>query len=460
LVTPMQDDVAGSYGEECMAWLEAELEIELRPWQAEVCTRALEYREDGSLRWPSVVLTVPRQCGKSVLARAMMLWRLICGEQYFGEPQTVISTAQDLKVARHIWKVAADTLLRRAGDQIRVMRGAGQERIEFGNFGNEWLLVAPTATAANGLSVSMAMIDEAFAVNAEVVTSSIRPTMLARRSPQLFMLSTAGHTSSRLLQDYREQAINQMDDDPKILLLEWSAPSGSDIRDPQVWKDASPMWDGDRASFIAEESRTARSEAIFSQEYLNIWSRNLNAWVASSAWEACESEEQLPPRTDNPGTIAVEVGKDGDTYGALHAVLGSDGYLYVRGHVTGTLAAMRDWLGTFCKDRQGVTVIHHKTVALGKIPHAHMQEKKAEDDYQGYYPLKVAIEEGRLRHPGNEQLTEQVLSAGTWQAGHDGYVKLSAHASPIEIPLARGLVWAAGRELDPARTRKALIAAA
>ena len=462
LETPTPANAAGTLGDEMIAWLDAEMGVTLRPWQSQVARRALELDEHGQLRWPTVLLTVPRQCGKSVLARAIMMWRLVCGQQFFGEPQTVISTAQDLKIARHIWKVAADTLLRRAGDQLRVMRGAGQERIEIGEMGNEWLLVAPTATCANGLSVSMAMIDEAFAVPRDVVTSSIRPTMLARKSPQLFMLSTAGETSSRLLQDYREQALVQMEDPEKakILLMEWSAMPGRPIDDRDGWVEASPMWDGDRAAFIEEEMRTSRTPQVFMQQYLNQWVANSSAWVSSVAWEACTSSDDIPSRDINPGTIAVETSTDSGHVGAVLAVLGDDGRVHVDAHVEESLPDMRAWLGRFCEGRRGVTVIHHETVRLGQLRGATLVKVKRSDSYAGFQPAKEAIEDQALVHPGDPQLTEQVLSAGTWRSGQDGYTMLSQHNSPISIYLARAMIWAVGRELDPSRKRRPLIATA
>src|SRR5688500_14096669 len=67
-----------------------------QPWQREVADVALEYVWDtGLLAYREVDLTVPRQCGKSTLLRAVMVHRAL----RFGTPQMIVYSAQSGKAA-------------------------------------------------------------------------------------------------------------------------------------------------------------------------------------------------------------------------------------------------------------------------------------------------------------------------------------------------------------------------
>ena len=65
------------------------------PWQRLVADTALELTDGGRFAYREVVLTVPRQSGKSALLCALMVWRALA----FGKHQRVAYTAQTGKDA-------------------------------------------------------------------------------------------------------------------------------------------------------------------------------------------------------------------------------------------------------------------------------------------------------------------------------------------------------------------------
>jgi phage terminase large subunit-like protein len=59
-----------------VAAIAAELGLKCLPWQRQVLAAALE-RKAGQPRYRDVVVSVPRQSGKSSLALSLILWRLL-----------------------------------------------------------------------------------------------------------------------------------------------------------------------------------------------------------------------------------------------------------------------------------------------------------------------------------------------------------------------------------------------
>ena len=458
LVTPADPTVTGSLGEDVVDWADRWLGLAMYPWQAFALGRILETRDDGSLRWPVAIVTVPRQSGKSTMMRALAAWRLFQGERW-GEPQNILQVASNRAIAREIWAMSARQLS--ASTEAQVRYANGQEAVELPDT-SKWIVGAANATAGPGLSLSLALVDEAWSVDEEVVTGGIAPTLLEREASQLLLISTAGESRSNLLRNFRESAIAQMDDPEAadVLLLEWSAAPEADPDDPEAWRQASPLWTPERAKRVATQHRIMETNT-FRMQLLNQWVANASAWITDRAWsEAADPTVALPTRATNPGTIAIETAVDGLPIGAVLAVSDDEGRVIVRAHVEHSMRGLWAWLETQAKERRGVTILHHSTVRVPEVPGTNLVPVKASDQVAGFGPTKAAIESGDLIHDGNPALWEQVLMASVYRSG-DGHSMLSQKASEGAIFLARALVWAVGRELAPStRSRHLVVAAA
>ena len=251
----------GSLGEEFTGWCAARGRT-LRWWQRLVASRLLEVDAAGVLVWRKLLLTAPRQVGKSLLLAELALWRM-AHAQRFGEEQTVLHTGKDMSVCRELQR-AARPWARGAG--WKVTEANGKEQIEAPDC-SRWLIRA--YTAVYGYSVCFGIIDEAWDVPAQVVSVAMLPTMLERLQAQLVIASTAAgdELSSPLFPDMRAAALADLDDPADTLLVEWSARGDADPRDVGAQRAASPHWSGNRAALIASEPDV---DAVRSQ-YLNVW---------------------------------------------------------------------------------------------------------------------------------------------------------------------------------------------
>ncbi len=102
------------------------LGYDLMPWQRDLFDVATEHRASGVPFFPTVVVTVPRQAGKSVAAKVLALSRCLSAPD-----QTVLYMAQTrMHAAKHVEMLAQDML--RAGlEGFKYTRGVGQEQIVY-----------------------------------------------------------------------------------------------------------------------------------------------------------------------------------------------------------------------------------------------------------------------------------------------------------------------------------------
>ena len=285
----------GSLGEDWANYFDAHIgphmsrKIKLRAWQRHVLSRSLEIDANGKLCWEFVVITAPRQVGKSVLLAAGAVLRNEFAER-FEEFQEVIHIASRLDQANriqtsvHKWAASRDLLVRQPGAGYWI------------RWPDESHWTVSSVASAFGRSASLAMADECFAIELDSLESGLFPTMRARNEPQAWLMSTANEKATDLMPTYRKRAL---DGDPDVLLLEWSAPPNADYSDPAVWKAAQPYWDARQQKFLARHAH----ESSFPQEYLNIWPGQTSS--AKVEWPVGWSD--LPPNRESPkpGYVAV-----------------------------------------------------------------------------------------------------------------------------------------------------------
>jgi hypothetical protein len=458
--TPTPSDVTGTYGPLAEEWAAVHLGDRLRPWQRYSLGRALEHRADGSLRWGEVLLTVSRQSGKTVLERGLCGWRASASD-IFGEPQYVLSVANRKATAFIPWMIAA----RRAREWGAIPRyKAGEERIEWPDEYEPrgvWRIDAANMNAGVGTSISLACVDEAWNVERKVVEAALWPAMLERNDPQLWLISTAGDSTSDLFSEHRGRAVAQLGDPDQatVLILEWSAPPDAASDDPEAWRVASPHWNERRAERLAGFYRST-SDTDFRMQYLNQWVQgSSHAWVSDLAWLKCRDENRSLAAT-SVGAVAIETHIAGEPFGWVHATLDrDDGAVIVRAGVCASRRELWSVLEQTAAEHRGVKLLypegfrHH----VPAIPQMGERIKiVTSETFAAYAATVAAIRSGAVAHAAQTVLTEQVLSAVPYTIADRGSM-LSSRASSGPIYLARALVWAVGYELRPIQAPRPVV---
>lgn len=241
------------------------------PWQQLVADVALEMHPDGSPVYREINVLVPRQCGKTTLCLAVEMQRALL----WGGPQTIGYTAQTGWDARR--KLIDDQvpLLENsalAASVKRIYRGAGMEAVHFLN-GSRIDVMASNATAGHGRTVSLGVIDEAFADQDDRREAALLPAMATKKDAQLLVISTAGTQESLYLKRKVEQGRAMVESglETGVAFFEWSAHEDADIDDPGTYWDTIPALGHTIEERVIAHARSTMTEGEFRRAYLCQW---------------------------------------------------------------------------------------------------------------------------------------------------------------------------------------------
>lgn len=314
----------------------------LMPWQRHVADVALEVDPaTGRLVYREIVLTVPRQSGKTLLLLCAMVHRA----QGFGTRQRILYAAQTRNDARKKWEEEHVATLDASALKplFEIRRSNGSEAIRWRN-GSTHGITAVTEKSGHGETLDLGVIDEAFAHEDARLEQGMRPTMITRPQPQIWIVSTAGTAKSHFLRGKVDMGRNRVDAriaNASTAYFEWSAPREADPEDPATWRGCMPAL----GHTVTEEAVRAELEGMeladFRRAYLNQWPDDIPAgWqvIGKADWDLLEdAESEIVSRV----AFAIAASWDRSWAAIAAAGLRADGKMHVEvmDHRPGT-----DWL--------------------------------------------------------------------------------------------------------------------
>jgi phage terminase large subunit-like protein len=281
--------------------LAVELGRPLMPWQAHVALRSMA-GSPGDWSHQRVGVIVPRQQGKSALLQIRIIWGLLNGEKL------IVATAQSREVALETFRGVADLLLDGPYQKlVKTVRYAnGQETIELTN-GCRYKILAPTPSAARGLTAHLAIMDEIREHKNYGVWAALVPTTTVPRG-QVWFASNAGDDTSVVLNDLREKALTQTKPGA-IYYAEWSADPSFDVADPEGWLQANPAIGHTVDLDTLKEAYETDPRPVFETERLSRWVANIQSpWPPNAVVDAVDPDLEFVKGL--PTWLAVDVSID------------------------------------------------------------------------------------------------------------------------------------------------------
>lgn len=280
----------------------------LMPWQRHVLDVALEVNDDGLPAYRTVVLTVPRQSGKTTLMLAAMVHRALG----FGGAQQIRYTAQTLNDAREKFVEEHMPALGRSAlaGRFRTRLSNGSEAVVWEN-GSRHKLLATGETSGHGKTLDMAVIDEAFAHVDDRLDQACRPAMVTRQAAQMWVLSTAGTPDRSAYLWAKVEAGRQLAESGTthgMAYFEWSAAEDLDPGDPETWWSCMPALGHTVTEDVIRAEFLAMPLSEFRRAYLNQWVRTQHDQVIPpDAWARCADTRA---RLVDPVAFAFDVSPD------------------------------------------------------------------------------------------------------------------------------------------------------
>lgn len=280
------------------------------PWQRHAADIGGEQLPDGRPAYSVVVVSVPRQAGKSVLGRA------VCVEGLTHRPDArVWSTAQTRNAGRDRWLDGARALRRSPslGSVTDLRLANGSESVTLPN-GSTWRPFAPLPDALHGETSTRVLIDEAWSfdkVRGTELVQAIMPTGLTVPSFQLWIVSAAGDESSEFLADLLDAGIAGAATGSGVASIVWQA--DTDPHAPDVVERVIEAHPALGHTVTADAIRTA-SEVMDPSEFLraygNVWTATSGTLFSGSKVDAIRAPSTGAPVRPPRIALAVDVAPD------------------------------------------------------------------------------------------------------------------------------------------------------
>jgi hypothetical protein len=264
----------------------------LMPWQQYVADVGGEVDERGRFVYSLLIVTVPRQSGKTTLMLAQSVQRCLMADR-----RKTWHTAQTGQAARKKWRELADAItdspLRELVATTR--RAAGSEAIVFTN-GSELRPHPPTRDGLHGEQGDHNDIDEAWAYDesqGDDVMQAIRPTHATRPGAQTWVYSTRGDRSSTWFHGLIESGYAALDG---VALFDFGIPDGADPMDLDVIERHHPAigYTIEREFLEAERAGMADKPGEYARAYGNRATGAAERVIPAAAWIAAQTPDPLP----------------------------------------------------------------------------------------------------------------------------------------------------------------------
>jgi hypothetical protein len=294
----------------------------LDPWQEFAVIHGGELLPDGRPRFRIVLILVARQNGKTELLVILALFW-----QFVDAVPLILGTSTKLDYAKESW-VKARKLAEKAApfepgiaDLIakpRWYREANGEQESWTTEESRYKIAASNAEGGRSLTVHRLMLDELRQHHDYSAYDAAEPTTSAVWDAQILATSNAGDDNSLVLNDLRGAALEYIETgqgDPRLGLLEWSAPEDADPTDLRALAMANPnlghRLDPDPLLAKAHRAVKAGGEALtgFKTENMCIRVRVSDPAVDPGAWLRCAVPGDLDGARDRVA-LCVDVAPD------------------------------------------------------------------------------------------------------------------------------------------------------
>lgn len=282
-------------------------------WQDGAGRLILAKRKDGLYAADQILVSIPRQVGKTYLFGAIVFALCLLFPNL-----TVIWTAHRVKTAKETFgSMSGMAAQPRVAPHIsNVVRARGDEAIQFAN-GSRILFGAREQGFGRGFTkVDILVFDEA-----QILTESALEDMIAAQNVAENPLTILTGTPPRpkdpgeVFTLARQEALDGETDE--TLYIELSADRGGDLNDREQWRKANPSFPHRTSERAMLRMKKNLSDDSFRREALGVWDESLRhkAAFGRAQWDAMS--DVGPEDGVRPHALAVDMSADGEI--SVHA---------------------------------------------------------------------------------------------------------------------------------------------
>jgi len=247
-------------------------------------------RADGTRRYRTCYVEVPRKNGKTTLAAGVALYMLFVDREPGAE---IYSAAADRDQAAICFDIArqmveASPALR---DRVKIYRRSIVNK----KSGATYKVLSADAHTKHGFNASCIVFDELHAQPNRDLWDVLTTSTGARRQPLVFAITTAGHDQQSICWEIHEHACKVRDGiivDPSFLPVIYAADKDDDWTVEPTWAKANPgfgvsVYPDYFRQEVAKARESPSSQNTFRRLHLNVWTSTEVLWLQMDKWNAC-----------------------------------------------------------------------------------------------------------------------------------------------------------------------------
>ena len=273
-------------------WARRRERIKLEDWQCFILTTVFGwYSKDGTRRFRTVYIEVPRKNAKSTKSAGVGLYMLTADGEEGAEVYSAATTRDQAKIVFRV----AQAMGKRDRD-FRETFGVDvlTHNINVLDTESRFEALSADGSTLDGLNVHCGIIDELHAHKTRDVWDVIETATGSRSQPLIWTITTAGDNFAGICYEQRTYVTKLLekvfDDDPTYFGVIYTVDDGDDPFDEATWRKANPNYgvsvkpdDLQRKAKKALQLPSAR--ANFLTKHLNVWVSSESALFDLAAWD-------------------------------------------------------------------------------------------------------------------------------------------------------------------------------
>lgn len=266
--------------------------LRLEEWQKKILRIAFGWmRSDGTRRFRTVYIEIPRKNGKSELTGGVGLYLLVADGEHGAEIYSVATKKDQAKI---VWG-AAEAMVKQSAALRKYVR-AYKNNLSCERMGSKFEPLSSESKTQDGLNASAGLTDEAHAHQDRHLYDVVATSMGSRRQPINWVITTAGvYNPETIGWELHERAIHVLDgviEDDSFFAFIAAAGEEDDWEKPETWINANPNYGiSVKPDYFKEQYARAASTPSFLNTFLryhlNRWTQQRDRWIPIEKWNAC-----------------------------------------------------------------------------------------------------------------------------------------------------------------------------
>lgn len=261
----------------------------LENWQKEQIIKPIFgwKRKDGTRKYRTVYIEIPRKNGKSNICAALGIYMLFADTERGAE---IYSAAGDTGQAKIVFDIAKQMVAQ--NPELAKRAKILQNSIINPSKGNFYKAISSDSKTKHGFNSSCIIIDELHTQPNRDLWDTLTTSTGARREPLTVAISTAGYDKNSIcweVHDYAQKVKDKIIKDDTFLPILYAADEADDFTLEETWKKANPGYGTIiKKEYLQKEAEKASEitsyENTFRRLHLNQWTTNQTRWISDELW--------------------------------------------------------------------------------------------------------------------------------------------------------------------------------